>query len=479
VAAYWLATHDWNQYPVKIEFLTRLGQAIQAPLPTLPGPRLHPNIAGGLLAMLWPFATLAMVQGWRQLRIPPGQRSAGRWLLFLVGLGSLALASFGLLMTMARGAWLALAGALFLAGVWAAVATPRRRAGLLAAVLVLPLATALIVGFLRPDSLLAVAQLLPGPATGLGRMELLHNSLTLLQDYPFIGAGLGTFQMLYSSYVMLLHVGFVTHSHNLLLDVAIEQGLPGAAILVWMWLSFFAASWRRLWEPGRHLRAGVLGAATIALIVILAHGLVDDALYSSGGVLLLFAPLAFAPPPARRASWPRRGLAVGLAVTLPLLAALALVWHRPLLSGFYSNLGAVHQSQAELSLYSWPEWPIQDAVRRSVDLRRPVAEFEQALAWDPANPTAHRRLGMIELSLGEYETALANLQAAFRREAGSQTTRQLLGEALIANGQIEQGRALWSTVSNAQMQLDIRVFWYEYIGDTERSAWMQQAASDR
>jgi tetratricopeptide (TPR) repeat protein len=175
----------------------------------------------------------------------------------------------------------------------------------------------------------------------------------------------------------------------------------------------------------------------------------------------------------------RRLRSLGLPIALVLLMAAALLWRGPLLSLLYSNLGAVHQSQAELGPYKWPEWPIQDAVRRAVDLSRPVAEFEQALALDPRNATANRRLGMIELSLGEYEDALPHLEAAYAAEPASSTTRQLLGEALIANGQVEEGRALWAGVRNSEGQLAARVYWYGSIGDKQRAAWMKQAAEGR
>jgi tetratricopeptide (TPR) repeat protein len=166
-------------------------------------------------------------------------------------------------------------------------------------------------------------------------------------------------------------------------------------------------------------------------------------------------------------------------IGIALLLGLALVWRGPVLSLLYANLGAVHQGQAELGLYSWPEWPVQDAVRRAVDLSQPVAEFERALAFDPQNPTANRRLGMIELSLGEYEDALAHLEAAYAAEPGSAATRQLYGEALIVNGRLDEGRELWAGARNDQAQLDLRAFWYGRIGDAERAAWVEQAAQGK
>jgi hypothetical protein len=170
---------------------------------------------------------------------------------------------------------------------------------------------------------------------------------------------------------------------------------------------------------------------------------------------------------------------VGLLSGLALLVLSVLVWWRPLLSILYANLGAVHQSQVELSLYRWPEWPIQDAVRRAIDLSQPVDEFERSLVLNPQNATANRRLGMIELSLAKYEAALHHLQAAYAVESTSLTTRQLLGEAYVVNGQLDRGAALWADVNTEQRQLELRAFWYKHVGDAQRAEWIRQAAGGR
>ena len=485
VALYFLATHDWDTDPAKIEALTRLGRALQAPLPTLPGHRLNPNVAAGMMAMMLPFAGLAAIQARQGTRQAPRSRKPVPLALLAASLGALALTLFGVAMTTSRGAWIALGGALLLAVLWGVSGwlsrgSVQRQSWLFPGLAALIVATALGLGISRPGGLITALEALPGPGAGLDRVELLRNTLTLVRDYPFISAGLGGFMMLFSTYVLLVHVGNIAHSHNLLFDVAIEQGLPGLLLLIWMWLLFALAVWRGLFGSQRRPGSAALGAAALSLGVVLLHGLADDALYSSGGILLLFVPLAFAVPSLqdeRRSS--RRWLALGLPIAIVLLLAVAMVWRRPLLSRLYSNLGAVHQSQAELGLYTWPEWPVQDAVRRAVDLSRPVAEFEQALALDPGNATANRRLGMIELSLGEYEEALRHLEAAYAAEPTSGTTRQLLGEALIANGRLDEGRAMWAGVRNSEGQLILRISWYDFIGDEQRTEWMKQAAERR
>ena len=351
----------------------------------------------------------------------------------------------------------------------------------------------LILALTSSGGIWATLGTLPGPNTADARAELQGRSLILAHDYALLGAGLDNFMMLYSTYALLIHVGYIQYSHNLFLDVAIEQGLPSLLVLVLAWLLFGVAVWRMLWRPSESEdrsqakcpspdAAGLLGAAGLSLVVTLAHGLGDDVYYASGAALLLFLPLAFAPPflaPTGQAAAGRRGRRWALAAGLGLLILLGLIWRKPLLSLAYSNLGAVHQSQAELSVYNWPEWPIQDALRREIDMNRPVAEFEQALALDPGNAAANRRLGQIELSLAEYEEALAHLEAAYAAEPWSPTTRQLYGEALIVNGFLAEGEALWATLEVGQGQLQARTFWYEHIGDEERAARIRQAAHGR
>jgi tetratricopeptide (TPR) repeat protein len=361
----------------------------------------------------------------------------------------------------------------------------------------------LVVAAVWPGAIAALLDALPGPSAVGSRTELWRNGLTLVRDYPFTGLGLDGFMMAYSTYVMLLHVGFAPHAHNLYLDVAIEQGLPALLLLLAMAAVFFrafpahsagrGAGWREETGSAAPERRGQVAAAAsprtrdavaaFSLLVILLQGLVDDPLYKSRAVLFLFIPLAFAGTLPHTLDGerqrPRRWSSLALALGIIMLVGVALVWRGPLLSQVASNSAAVQQSRAELGVYHWPEWPVQDEVRRQRDLGPVVALYHRALALDPGNASANRRLGQIELSLGEYAAALGHLQAAYAAEPSSNTTRQLLGEAYLANGQRQEGQMLWSGVSNEQGQLDIRVWWYDYIGEKERAEWMRWAAASQ
>lgn len=484
LALYFLATNDWARYPTKIPPLAAIGQAVQTWLPPLPGHRLHPNVAGGLLAMTIPFAAAVTVER---------RRGAAAVALLLLSL-------FGLLLTASRGAWVALAAAALLALFWWLLGRFCRqqalRRWLLLGLVCLGATLGLAVLLLAPSWLsTTLLAALPGPESTLSRLDLYRDALLLAVDYSLIGAGLGGYMMLHASYALLVHVGYTVHAHNVWLDVAVAQGALAVLALAWLFVLAGISGWRAA-AGGRV--SPLLAAGLLALVTILVQGMVDDVFYGSRALLLLFVPLAFVPGsslpsnylqdaalPAPGLRGPRlggirlrgarlRGIRWLLAMLLLLLALWP--WRQPLVALVWRNLAAVQQSQAELSLYRWPAWPLQDAVRRAVDLSQPIASYQRSLNLAPTSASANRRLGQIELSLGQYEAALAHLQAAYLAAPAHNATRQLLGEAYIANGQLAAGARLWQEINNDQGQLALRTFWYEYLGDAQRLAWIRQAA---
>ena len=429
---------------------------------------LDSNVTGGILAMMIPFSAVVTWQA-RRARNRRGS---------ILGLGLLGLTLLGALVSAERGAWLGLLAASAVAVLWWLVGLfsqqqPERRRWLFLGSILLISLSLLTFVFVFPDATYRLISL----AGGDSRLDVFRNSLLLVQDYPFSGAGLGGFMKLYSAYAYLIHVDYLNHSHNFYLNVTIEQGLVALLALLWMWGVFARALWRDA-ADGR-LRP-YLAAAAFSLLAIMFQGLVEDALYGSRFTMLLFLPLAFAipyPQPSAQATGRPRWLFPAVGVFL--LLAVLLLWSRPVRSLFYSNLAAVRQSRAELSRYHWPDWPIQDAVRNEIILSSSIAAYEQALALNPNNATANRRLGQIELSLGEYEDALAHLSAAYERTPWDNATRQLLGEAYIVNGQVDEGAVLWAGINNGEDQLQLRAFWYEYIDDRERLAAIQAALNGR
>ena len=481
VSIYFILTNDWSANPTKFEYIRRIGQSLQVAGLDLPGHRLHPNVAGGMMALTIPFGVIAYL-------LAKANRHRFR---IAASVLAVIVIMIGLILSSSRSAWVSLviaaAGAVLISGTgFLSRKTGIQRKWILIVLLILAL---VLLGFflLMPTLRSALIEQLPVSASGATRATLIRDGLALANDYPFIGAGLAGYMMLYSTYSYMLHVGFEIHAHNILLNVTIQQGLFALGSLLWTWLAVGLAAWKSLIikeaessgeESGaideRRWRL-ILFAGAASLIIILVHGLVDDALYGSRGVLILFVPVSFAVPfiiSAPKLSVKRRRMRTLIFAGLILI--LAIFFWRPMLSLVYSNLAAVNQSKAELSLYSWPDWPIQDEVRKQVDLSKVAAGYEKALLINPQNSSAAGRLGQIELSLGEYEDALDHLKLAHSGTPWDNASRQLLGEAYLVNGFAEEGRALWKTVNNRQDQLEIREFWYNYIEDDLRAASIRE-----
>lgn len=464
VCGYFLLTNDWMQPVAKVAWLepVRLWLADRTAPPL---PRLHPNLAGGLLAAWLPLQVAAL--GPR-----PGQ-PVGRAVRHVAASPRVLLvvaSCVGLLLSSLRGAWLALAASVIVWLWWRMserlsgrrgwlIASSLWAAGLLLVVWAAVCSTwaSALVG-VRPD-----------------RVLVWRNSWALAWDYFFTGLGLGNFTMPYSSYALLIHVPHTTHAHNLFLDLWLEQGLIGLVAFAWMLVRGFtpgASAHPTRWRT----------AALLALLVIALHGLVDDVYYGYGGVgaVFLLVPLALLSRRgeyARQGGWRpgRRGAVIAcgaamagfvLAVSWPTSRALA-----------WSNLGAIRQTRLELSTYHWPEWPLQDEVRRAheLELIGSIGYYRAALENEPNCTSANRRLGQIELSLGEYDDARRHLARAYAAAPSQPATRQLFGESLALTGSVEWAADLWRTLPLEQDQLAIRQYWYNTAGDAGRAQWLKEA----
>lgn len=454
---------DYAAQPGKFAFVTRLGMLIAGLSPQLGLALPHQNIVAGTLALIAPLSVAAAL-------------GATQRALRLVCALCAACLLLGVVMTTSRGAWLALAGVTVTAGAaaWLGRRTPERWHGRLALGAIVALAAAaLAILLLAPDLLLRALGSIPGAGQALGRAELYRQAWDLIGDAIFSGSGLGMFGMVYATYARLDWVHFLAHAHNVFLEVWIEQGVLGFAALLWLVIAFYAAAWR--WRK----RLGWLGWGCVAATtVMLAHGVVDNPLYSFRVLPLLFVPLGLIMPANGAQAGERRGFgkpgvwlaAIGIAVVLAVAGRnqLAALWH--------ANLGSVAQAKVELRDYSFPE-RLVDYVRRDGDLSAAEREFQQALTSDPANRTARQRLALIALGRSEHEQALAYIEPAYARDGSNRVTRQLLCEAYLGLGRLDEAYQACAGVPEAARRLQgVANVRYDPIKDTQRAAWARELA---
>jgi O-antigen ligase len=122
-----------------------------------------------------------------------------------------------------------------------------------------------------------------------GRIEIYRSTLRMIADHPWFGTGLGTFASAFPAYRSpnVSVWGVWDMAHNTLLEIAVEMGLPIAALVVAAWLVIFAMLIRGALVRHRDLIVPV-AALCIALLAVL-HSMVDFTLQIPGYAIVAMA----------------------------------------------------------------------------------------------------------------------------------------------------------------------------------------------
>lgn len=459
LAIYFVSQYAHFNYPYEMGRLARLARKTSVWTPDLVFFTPHPNAVAGFVSSTL-LLNLALI--WRAR----GMLGRVRWSVVALILG------YALLITDSRGAWFGLAIA---TAVWAFLYFSQR------AQHVLGLGVGLIIGMLlgayvfihfAPHNL-HVPFYGSLRSTANSRLTLYHNSLNLLWDYPFTGIGPGdTFAMVYSRYQLLINVPYLEYAHNLFLAVGLGQGLLGLLALLWLMISFYRFVFRVERVKDAAVNSPIFRATWLGVTAIFLHGLTDavrfsEARWTMPGLFVLLGIAVAAGGPVlktnRRSplSSPAFSKWAAPAVTTLVLLLLCAIYWRPLASAWYANLGAVYQTKAELSP------TLADDGRRQ-RLRQARLYFEQALALNPKNSTAHRRLGMMALDQADFETAVAQLEQAYQQEPDNQATLKALGYAYLWSGQLEPAMRLLRRVNFRSRLLDELKYWRWQWGQQQR-----------
>lgn len=442
LAAFYFITQAGHiAYEEKVGVIDRLAKWIASFLPAFPFWQPVPNSLGTFLeGSLFAAIGLALLEKRQRWRI-----------LYWVLCGIIAA---GLLFSASRGAWLGVLGAALL---WAALHwKPARVLAIAAAAGILGLILFVLVrGDLAAISEIPVIGSLAGALfIRPDRLEVYRHSLALLTEQPFTGIGLGnSFAMVYSRYELLLAVPFLYYSHNLLLEVWLQQGLLGAAAFVWLAASLYASILRNpTFKTDLRFQAVCAG-----LTAILLHGLSDARQYPSLWTWLPFffllglcaARLLGGQPLGKpRLQW----LIPGAVTAVFLIVVLALIW--PPAAAWNANRAGLLQTRADLDPALSPEQ--QSAIRSESE-----ALFIRALASNPASLPNNRRYSLLLLSEDRFAEAIPRLELAHQVAPDHIAARKGLGLVYLWNGDLERAAELLTDLPNITDELQ-GLAWQQY-----------------
>jgi len=397
-----------------------------------------------------------------------------RWAWRIGGAVGVSLIALALLMSASRGAWLAVlvAAVLWVALYW----RPARVVAIVGAVLALGLVIYVIVRhditvlgeipivnrtlaplFIRPD-----------------RLDVYRNSVYLIQDFPLTGIGIGgQFPMVLSKYALLIQVPFLTYSHNLYLEVWLEQGLVGAIAWLWLMVALYQAA-RTYARPGdregRPYTDFLYQGTWLGLTAIFVHGLSDARQYADlwswfpffallglNAAIILRRTSAMAPSTVP--GWQRWVFPVGAVGVFLVVAMLSL---HPLSATVHANLGCILQARGDLSA------SLSEA-QRSTLRQQAVNHYLRAIQVAPYNRTAQQRLGVILMDEGRFGEAVERLEIAQRADPGNTATHKALGLAYVWVGELEKAKPLLRNAPDIIKELNAWGGWRDTQQQTEQS----------
>lgn len=241
----------------------------------------NPNPLAGFLAMAAPLALAGALaaQGRRRMLW------AAATLVLLAAMAP----------TYSKGGVLALGAALALFAVlWAATSARRRRN------LALVLGGLALVGVLAAGALWRAAPLRQRVVAAVGldshsnmfRLLTWQGTARMAFERPWLGVGPGAFKYAYTRYAV---AGYVEAAHQNYLQIAAEQGLPGAAAFLWLVGAVLFTSARALRHAADCRRRALAIGGTASVVALLVHSFLDYDWYIGAiGLTFWFAAGALA-----------------------------------------------------------------------------------------------------------------------------------------------------------------------------------------
>jgi len=461
IGIFFFLSNNWEEQQVKFRLISRIGVFWMQIRPKFNLKALHPNDVAGIASIAVPFSLALTLEYYKR-------KSALRIILF--GLITVVILAT-ILLSSSRGSWMAV---MMTAGLWILWDVTKWFNKIIKLThqvlfpLLLVIFAFLIVGYLWISLHGRINQIAIGNTDGSvseHRFHVFWSTIELIKDVPFTGSGLDSFSGQYSNYILINPNYIIGYAHNIFLDISLQQGILGGLIF---FLIYFGSILLLILHPPQSTNSMLYKAILSSLLIIIFHGLVDVIVYRTIFTVLLF----FVP-----------GMAVGLAlsytpaiqlkihkdksqlrqITLPVLTVISVILvgifaiKRPLLSAWYTNLGAVEMAKVELSDFPTGLW---DEGREADLLLHAESLFQKALAFDPVNPSANYRLGLIAMTNRDYATAIKRHEIAYLGNPNHRGIIKALGYSYLWHGQIDAAQLLLTKLPETEYEVGNYIYWW-------------------
>lgn len=326
-----------------------------------------------------------------------------------------------------------------------------RITGLAAAVVILLISLGLVATFGSQDPFQRTAQMLEGSQSldeiSNARLQLWKADLHAVVDFPLLGSGPGSHQYVYPLYLEKTPHFTFTHAENCYVQILVECGLAGVAILL-VGIAF-VVRWNRrgLQRDGREINrfaSDLSLAVAVSLLATLVHALVDFVWYVPAYASTMAVLIGLSRSLARRNELLAL-LARGLPIEErgPKLPSRSLIFDfRRLIFGGSLVMGgaalvwmlSVHFVQAVPPEYAWnayyrllPGGEADGQTERFNDLEERAARLAEICKHGSADPDHFYRLGLANLEL------FLQHQKASPKPAGLLETRRIFQQARFEN----------------------------------------------
>ena len=434
-ALLFISQFRYQDYPEMPGFIQSLGNATSF-LPDLSLGYLHPNAVATVLEVVFPMAVAFAF----------ARRQTAYW----VAGGAMALILlYAIFLTYSRGAFVGLAGALFvLGGAFILSRLPRPLTWAAAGFGVIIAIIVVVALFnLNPAQPLPILNRAVDP-----RLTLYHNSLYLARDYAFTGIGIGnTFAKVYSRYSLLILPLFVSYPSNLLLSVWLNQGLLGLVAFLGLIVTYY----RYVAHIIRHAKPSIMfHGLWLGVTASLVHGLFDARQYTENPLVMpvwfiaIGLTIAYGQVALKEEGiwlsirhWLRQGLLFYAAPILVVGGIAFLALQTSLTAAWYTNQGAQDETRADFA-------PNLTDPQRRLLTDSAANWYSKALETSPDYAPANRRLGNLHVAHDEYEAAVPLLEQAYAAEPTNPAAIKGLGLAYVWVGRTQDAAQVLKGLPN-------------------------------